>query len=85
MTVYKLAPDVLWVTCLDHVVCLTASGVQATIRPEVASYFLTVANSTDWVSEKDLLERVSENAEANQLREFFQDLASAGLLEVQLE
>jgi hypothetical protein len=85
MTLYKLAPDVLWVTCLDHVVCLTASGLQATVRPEVANYFLTIAKSTNWVSENELLEGVPERARKNQLRDFLQDLASAELFEVKLE
>ena len=85
MTHYKLAPDVIWVPCLEHVVCLTTSGLQATLKPEIATYWMALAEADDWVAVEKILQSTNAKATDSQIREVLTELASAGLLDVKLE
>lgn len=84
MTLYKIAPDVIWVSCLDHVLCLANSGVQVTLTPAIANYWLKLAGSAGWLSLNDDQENISKSEEV-QVEHAVKQLRKEGFLLAKLE
>ena len=83
MTLYKIAPDVIWVTCLDQVVCLKENGVQAVLNVEISKDWLNMAEGDNGLNLRELKLRSTKCDDEN-LRYLVQ-LHKAGFLQMILE